>query len=149
MNKSCLTCEWVMSLKYDGVMSHIWRSHISHVMSHVSHGYPAVMSRTMDVCNESCLAYEWVMSRICMSHVFHVISRVSHGYPRSPWLIWLTSIVRDIVCHEVYIDCDFAREHTGYTVCDLQLEFVTQIHCSWLGTHRTWLIHMSYMRWDE
>jgi len=52
MNESCHTHEWVMS--------HIWMSHVTHIwMSHVIH------------MNESCHTYEWVMSHIWMSRVTH------------------------------------------------------------------------------
>jgi len=53
---------------YEWVMSHIWMSHVTHGMSHVTH------------IDASCHTYEWVMSHIWMSHITHMNeSWMSHG----------------------------------------------------------------------
>jgi len=67
MKKSCHT--------YEGVMSHIWRSHVTH-MKESCHTYEGVMSHEwrshVTHMNEPCHKYEGVMSHIWRSHVTHM-----------------------------------------------------------------------------
>jgi len=60
---------------YERVMSHICRSHVTH-MNESCHTYVGVMSHILmshvTHMNELCHTYEWVMSHIWMSHVLQM-----------------------------------------------------------------------------
>jgi len=85
-NESCHIYEWVML--------HIWMSHVTHTMSHITHMNESCHTYGW-VMDESCHTYEWVMSRIRMSHVTHMDESchtcewvMSHMYNRElPWRI--------------------------------------------------------------
>ena len=66
---------WVISRRYDWVMSHTWRNHATH-MNESCHTYKWATSHIqmshVTHMNESCHAYEWVTSHIWMRHVPHM-----------------------------------------------------------------------------
>jgi len=106
MKESCLIYEWVLS--------HTWKSHVSHmngswhtherVMSHIwmgpvthlknaCHTYEWVLTHIRMIhisrVNGSCHTYEWVMSHIWMSHVTEARGcRLIHMCDMTHWYVW-------------------------------------------------------------
>jgi len=85
MNESCHT--------YEGVMSHIWMSHVAHM-------------------NESCHTYEWVMSHIWTSHVTHM-NESCHTYACVMSHIWTSHVT---YMHESCLTYGRVMEH----ICCMQ-----------------------------
>jgi len=99
-------CAWAACHTYEGVMSHIWRSHVAcvyeschryeRVTSHVAH----IRMRHDTHVNEACHTYEGVMSHLWMSHGTHmneschtyegVMSRTYEWVMARMWMIHVT-----------------------------------------------------------
>ena len=83
-----------LEYKYEWVMSHIWRSHVTH-MNEACHTYAWAMLHVwmshVTHMNESCPTYEGVMSHIWRSHVTHM-NESCHTCECVMALVWMSHV---------------------------------------------------------
>ena len=150
----CCHCARSTAVLPEWVMSHIWRSHVTH-MNESCHTYEWVkphiwMSHVMD---ESYHTYEWVTSHIWMIWMSHVALQWAHWYCHcarwtavSPELVmshtWMNNVTYMIdSCH-----CTRLTDISLYSVVSL-MSHVTRMDESWRGRvmSHIWMKHVTHM----
>ena len=115
---------WHAAIAGDWVMSHIWMSHVTHMIESC-HTYEWVMSHIwmshVTHMNESCHTYEWVMSHTWFRHVTHM-NESCHTYSyalfwKSSYSIFTPSVhVYWYVCAHPRVTSHIRMSHVTHTV---------------------------------
>jgi len=133
MDESCHTCRWVLS--------HIWRSHVTHV-EESCHTYEWVMSHIWmshaTHMNESCHTYEWVMSHTWRSHVTHM-DESCHTYECVMSHIWLSLVTH---MNELWHTYEWVLAHTWMSFGTHMNDSFHTLQCD---ISYTWMRHVPHI----